>query len=72
MVLRGRVQNLKKGPKKITGTLKKVGGGGVMEYEAPLSMASKLSVNSLVEYKAGTAKSEKWQQRKMKITKVLS
>ncbi|MBW3013775.1 hypothetical protein KY335_00865 [Candidatus Woesearchaeota archaeon] len=71
MAIRGRIQNLTKGSKHITGTIKRIGGGGVVGFEAPLSMADKLSVNTVVEFSAGTKTTQKWEQRPVKITKVI-
>ncbi len=80
-MVQGRVQNISFGrgrvggtktSKRVTGTLKRLGGGGNLEFEAPASMISKLSVNSIVEFTPVKGKLQKWDQRRVKITKVIS
>ena len=70
MAIRGRIQNLTRGKKQITGTIKRQGGGTVVGFVAPLSMAEKLSVNTVVEYSAGTKKTPKWEQRPVLLLKL--
>ncbi|MCK4670629.1 MAG: hypothetical protein KAT43_05495 [Nanoarchaeota archaeon] len=81
MAMKGRVRNLSFGrgriggaktSKRITGTLKRIGGGGQLEFEAPPSMVDKLSVNSIVEFTPVKGKLKKWDQRRVKITKIIS